>query len=76
MAGRRTFDPGGYLPALLQIETRRLKVERGQHRAGPAAPPSFFLCHREDPATKSVAPQVFGQEKSLDRQQAERRAAQ
>src|SRR6266404_3074941 len=54
MAGRLAFDPGGYFPALLQIETRRLKVERGQHRAGTAAPPPFFLSHRKDPATALV----------------------
>jgi hypothetical protein len=42
-------------------------VERGQHRAGAAAPSPFFFCHGENPATKSVAPEVLRQKKSLDR---------
>src|SRR6516225_12123473 len=56
MAGWLTFDPGGDLPTLLQIETRRLKVQRRQYRAGAAAAPPFFLCHSEDSTTKSLAP--------------------
>ena len=65
MTGRVALDPGGDLPALLQVETWRLKVDRGQHRAGAAAPPPLFLCHRQNPATESVAPQMLGQKKPL-----------
>src|SRR5205085_6425100 len=76
MAGRLTLDAGGDLPTLLLIEARRLKVERGQHRAGTAASPSFLLCHGEDPAAKSIAPQILRQKKPIHPQQAERRAAE
>src|SRR5215831_15464567 len=51
MAGRLTIDPGGNLPALLQIETWRLKVDCRQHRAAAPAPTTFFLGHSEDTAT-------------------------
>src|SRR5712672_1518755 len=71
VAGRLAIYPGGDLPTPLQIETRRLKVERGQHRAGTAAPPCFFLCHGEDAATKPAAPQALRQKKPLNRQEAE-----
>src|SRR4051812_22308861 len=76
MAGRIAIDPGNDLPALLQIETGRLKMECRQHRACAAAAPGFFLGHRENPATESVAPQMLRQKKPLHGQQAERRAAQ
>src|ERR1700738_5685973 len=39
VAGRLAIYPGGDLPTLRQIETRRLKGERGQHGAGGAEPP-------------------------------------
>jgi hypothetical protein len=76
VAGRLAVDPGGNLPTLLQIKTRRLKVECGQYRAGTSALPRFLLSHGEDPATKSVAPQVLRKKKPLNRQEAEVRAAQ
>src|SRR3984893_1335180 len=76
MAGRLAIDPGGDLPTLLQIETRRLKVERRQHRAGTAAPPCFFLCHGEDAATKPAAPRALRQKKPLNRQEPEACTAQ
>src|SRR5690349_16358107 len=69
MAGRLTRDPGSDLPALFEVETRRLKVECRQYRAGTAASPRFFFCHGQDPAAKSVAPQILRQEKPFDRQQ-------
>jgi hypothetical protein len=76
MTWRLTIDPGGDLPTLLQVKTGRLKVECGQHRAGTAAPPCFFLCHHEDPAAKPAAPQILWQEKRIDPQKPERCSAQ
>src|SRR5260370_21241891 len=71
MTGRLAIDPGGDLPTLLQVKTRRLKVDRRQHRTGTAAPPRFFFCHGEDPAPKPPAPQVLRQEKPLHPQKAQ-----
>src|SRR5207237_9425828 len=76
MAGRLTLDPGCDLPTLLQIKTRRLKVECGQHRARTAAVPCFFLCHGEDPAAKPAAPQMLRQEEPVYPQKPKRCTAQ
>jgi hypothetical protein len=76
MTGRLAFNPGGNLPALLLIESGRLKAECGQHRPGALTASRFFLCHGEDPATKSATPQVLRQKKPLNRQEAEVRAAE
>jgi hypothetical protein len=51
-------------------------VERGQHRTGAAASTAFPFRHGENPAAKSAAPQVLGQKKPLNRQEAEIGAAQ
>jgi hypothetical protein len=72
MTGRLAFNPGGNLPALLLIESGRLKAECGQHRPGALTASRFFLC----PATKSATPQVLRQKKPLNRQEAEVRAAE
>jgi hypothetical protein len=53
------------------IETRRLKVECRQYRAGAPTPPPFLLCHGEDPATEPATPQVLRKKKPLNRQEAE-----
>src|SRR5271155_5655114 len=71
VAGRLTLDPGGDLPTLLQIKARRLKVDCGQHRAGTAAAPPFFLSHSEDAAAEAVAPQLLRQKKPLYPQEAQ-----
>jgi hypothetical protein len=76
MAGRLALDPGRDLPTPLQVKTRRLKVDRRQYRPGTTAAPTFVLCHREDPAAKSAAPQLLRQKKQLHPQQTERGAAE
>src|SRR5215831_15173270 len=60
MAGRLAIDPGGDLPALLQIEPGRLEMNCGQHRAGTAAAPRFFLRHSEEAAAETATPQFSG----------------
>src|SRR4029077_10906502 len=76
MPGGLTIDPRGDLPALLQVETRCLKVQSRQHRPCTATPPSFSLGQGEDPAAEPVTPQMLGQKEPLHIQKAERRAAQ
>ena len=71
MAWRFAIDPGCDLPTLLQIKARRLKVDCGQHSAGAAAAPPFFLSHGEDGAAEAVAPQALRQKEPLYPQEAE-----
>jgi hypothetical protein len=58
------LDSGGDFPPLLQVEARRLKMEGRQHRTGAAASTTFFLCHAENPAAKSVTPEFLRQKKT------------
>src|SRR5438093_8117936 len=74
MTRRLAIDAGSDFPALFQIKTRRLKMDGRQHRTRAAAPPCFVFCHGKDSATKTVAPQAFGQKELVHSQQAERRA--